>query len=300
MGKARIGLSGWSYDAWRGDFYPEDLPGTRQLEYVGRRFSTLEINGSFYSLQRPSTYRDWYERVPAGFVFAVKASRYITHSKRLNEPRVAVANFLASGVLALDEKLGPILWQLPERLEFDAERVDAFLGMLPGDTESAAELARDHDPGVVGESLTEVEENHRLRHAIEPRHESFFGDAFPRLARDHGAAMVFADSGDWPYTEEITAGFVYLRLHGSPETYASGYGEKELDRWAERIRAWRDGSEPEDADRLTDLAAPRRKSRDVFAYFDNDARGHAPWNALDLAERLGNGWADDHAGSGER
>ncbi|MDX1624213.1 MAG: DUF72 domain-containing protein [Gemmatimonadota bacterium] len=296
MAKVRIGLSGWSYDAWQGDFYPGDLAKSRRLEYAADRFASLEINGTFYSLQRPATFRDWYERTPAGFVWAVKASRYITHSKRLNEPREAVANFLASGPLALGGKLGPILWQLPGRLEFDADRVERFLELLPKDTESAADLAGDHDPDVVEESFTGVEENHRMRHAVEPRHESFFDDAFPRLARDHGVAIVFADSGEWPYTEELTAGFVYLRLHGSPETYASGYGDGELDRWADRIRAWRDGGEPDDAERLTGLAAPRRKSRDVYVYFDNDARGHAPWNALDLAERLGVGWADEHAG----
>ncbi|MDX1660842.1 MAG: DUF72 domain-containing protein [Gemmatimonadota bacterium] len=296
MGTSRIGVSGWSYDAWHGDFYPDDLSRSRELEYASRRLSTVEINGSFYSLQAPDTYRSWREATPAGFRFAVKASRYITHSKRLKDARGAVANFLASGVLALGEKLGPVLWQLPERLEFEPERMREFLDTLPHDTESAARLAEDHDPDVIGTALTEVEENHRLRHAIETRHPSFFSEAFVRIARDTGTAIVFADSGDWPYAEEITAGFVYLRLHGSPETYVSEYDADALDWWANRIRTWADGAEPDDAERITDRDPPPRKERDVYVYFDNDAAGHAPWDALGLAARLGAGWDREDRG----
>lgn len=285
MGKVRIGISGWSYDEWIGDFYPDDVTKSRRLEYASRRFAAIEVNGSFYSLLKPATYRDWHERTPPGFRLAVKGSRFITHNKKLGEVETPLANFFASGPPALDEKLGPILWQLPETFAFDEERARAFLELLPGDVEEAAELAERHDERVE-EAWSSPGANHRIRHAIEPRHPSWFDPAFVRIAREAGVAIAFADSGDWPSTEELTAGFVYLRLHGSPETYASGYDADRLDRLADRIRAWRDGEEPADADRITGRVPPRRKGRDVYAFFDNDARGRAPWDALELAERL--------------
>lgn len=286
MGKVRIGVSGWSYDEWQGDFYPEDLPSDRRLEHVAGRFDTVEVNGSFYALLDPATWRGWYEATPRGFTVAVKGSRFITHDKKLAGVETPLANFFASGVLRLEEKTGPILWQLPPNLGFDADRTERFFGLLPKDTEAAAELARGHDERVE-DAWTGVDANHRLRHAVEVRHETWLSAAFVRLARRAGVALVFADSGSWPYVEEPTAGFVYLRLHGSPETYASDYGDERLDRLAGRIRAWRDGGEPDDAVRITDRVPPRRKSRDIYVYFDNDARGRAPWNALALAERLG-------------
>ncbi len=286
MGRVRVGISGWSYEAWRGDFYPEDLRRGDELRYSARRLGSVEINGSFYALQTPSTYRSWYEATPRGFVLAVKGSRFITHNKSLKDVETPLANFFASGVLVLEEKLGPILWQTSERARFDADRVRRFLELLPRGTEAAARLARRHDDRVE-EAWTRVDRNRRLRHAFEPRHESWLVPEFARMARDTGTAIVFSDSASWPCTEEVTAGFVYLRLHGARETYASGYGDEALDRWAERIRAWRDGKEPDDAARITDRAPPRRKSRDVYVYFDNDARGRAPWDARSLAERLG-------------
>jgi uncharacterized protein YecE (DUF72 family) len=294
MGRAWVGISGWSYDGWIGDFYPEDLPKKRQLEYASRHFNSLEINGSFYSLQRPETYRDWYDRTPNGFLFAVKGSRFITHNKKLGNAETPLANFFASGVLRLEEKLGPFLWQVPENLRFDEGRVDGFLRLLPRDTEAASRLARKHDDRVKGRSSLKADRRRRLRHAVEVRHESWLCDEFVGLARRHGVAIAFADSGSWPYVEELTAGFVYLRLHGSPETYASNYGDARLDRYAERIRAWMGGGEPEDAERITDRRPPRRKTRDVYVYFDNDGRGRAPWNVLALAERLGIDWPSKH------
>lgn len=287
MATAWVGISGWSYDRWHGDFYPQELPKKRQLEYAARAFNSIEINGSFYSLQRPETYGDWYERTPAGFLFAVKASRFITHNKKLSDAEIPMANFFASGVLRLEDKLGPFLWQLPENFGFDPERVESFFHLLPRDTEEAARLARKHDDRVKDRSSIKTDRRRRLRHAIEVRHESWLSGPFVRLARRHGVAIAFADSGSWPWVEELTAGFVYLRLHGSPRTYASDYGAARLDRYAERIRAWMKGSEPPDAERITELRPPRRKSRDVYVYFDNDGRGRAPWNARALAERLG-------------
>ncbi|MGH7549495.1 MAG: DUF72 domain-containing protein [Gemmatimonadota bacterium] len=286
MGKIRVGISGWSYDAWRGDFYPEDLARGDELSYASRRLGSVEINGSFYGLQAPSSYRSWYQATPRGFVLAVKGSRFITHNKSLKDVGTPLANFFASGVLALEEKLGPILWQTSERTRFVADRVRTFLELLPRDTEAAARLARRHDDRVE-DTWTRIDHNHRLRHVFEARHESWLVPEFARIARDTGTAIVFSDSASWPSTEEVTAGFVYLRLHGAEETYASGYGGRALDRWAERIRAWSRGRQPEDANRITDRPPPRRKTRDVYVYFDNDARGRAPWDARSLAERLG-------------
>jgi uncharacterized protein YecE (DUF72 family) len=286
-GKAWVGVSGWSYASWKGPFYPADLPARRRLEYTAGHFNSVEINGSFYSLQRPESYRAWHAATPRDFRFAVKGSRFITHNKKLGSVRTALANFLASGILRLEHKLGPILWQLPRNVTFQPERVEAFFELLPRDTEAAAELAREHDHRVDGRSWTEARGRHRIRHAIEPRHESFFSPAFAALARRYGIAIAFADSGDWPYTEELTAGFVYLRLHGSPATYASRYSAADIDRWAERVRAWRAGDEPPDARRLSDRDPPRRTARDVYVYFDNDHHAYAPANAVELGEALG-------------
>lgn len=285
MGKIRIGVSGWSYDSWRGDYYPANLPRGEELAYVAGRLDTVEVNGTFYSLQRPEAFRGWYEQTPAGFSLAVKGSRYITHSKRLKDPRTPLANFFAQGVLALEEKLGPILWQLPDRFSFDPDRVGRFLDLLPQDSEAALELARRHDRRLSGRAWLEVRGKHRLRHVLEVRDDSFFVADLARLCRDSGTAIAFSHAGDWPYTEQITAGFAYLRLHGAPHTYASPYGD-ELGRWAERIERWHDGGEPEDAEHISDLAPPRRKQRDVYVYFDNDQRGHAPHEAERLAEFL--------------
>ena len=286
MAKVRVGLSGWSYDGWRGEFYPDDLPRRRELEYASRRFSSLEINGSFYSLLEPDTYRGWYERTPSDFRFAVKGSRFITHNKRLKDPVTPLANFLASGVLALKEKLGPIVWQLPPSFGFDAERIGAFLDALPRDTEAAARLAARHDSRVAGRSHTEIERRRRLRHALEVRDESFFCPEFVRLLRRSGTALVFSDSADWPLREEVTAGWIYIRLHGSRETYASPYKDEELKNWARKIAAWHDARQPEAAKRITERKPPRRKGRDVYVYFDNDQHAHAPRDADRLLERL--------------
>ncbi|MDX1646583.1 MAG: DUF72 domain-containing protein [Longimicrobiales bacterium] len=282
----RIGVSGWSYDEWSGDFYPEDLPASRRLRYVAERFDTVEANGSFYSLLTPSAYRSWYDDTPAGFRMAVKGSRFITHNKSLSDARVPLANFFASGPLALKEKLGPILWQLPERHALDPERLDFFLSLLPGSFEEAGDLAGQHDDEVE-DAWIETGENHRIRHVLEARHESFRRKEAVRILRDRDVAMAISHAGDWERTEEITAGFVYLRLHGAPRTYRSGYGDEALDDWARKIRKWAAGGEPEDALGSTDLQPPRRKGRDVYVYFDNDTEGRAPYDALALTERVG-------------
>jgi uncharacterized protein YecE (DUF72 family) len=286
MGSIRIGVSGWSYGHWRGGaFYPEDLPQRRELDYLSCRFNAVEINGSFYSLLRPRTYQSYLEVSPADFLFAVKGNQFITHAKKLKDIKTPLANFFASGVLRLEKKLGPVLWQFP-RQQWDVARVESFLRLLPRDSREASRLASKHDQRLTGRSSYVVHANRRLHHALEFRHVHFLSEDVVRMCRRHGAAIVFSDSGDWPYTEEITAGFVYLRLHGSPHTYASDYGDRALDRWAQRIRAWADGREPTDPKRITPRQPPRRKNREVHVYFDNDNQARAPRNALALMKRL--------------
>ena len=284
-GRARIGLSGWSYKSWAERFYPPGLPAKRQLEHVATVFDTVEVNGSFYSLLSPKTYRSWYQQTPPGFVFAVKGSRFITHNKKMADVEIPLANFFASGVLALEDKLGPFLWQLPASTRFDRKRLTSFLDLLPRTSEEAARLARAHDERVK-DPLTRTGANRRLRHALEVRHESFFEEEAVRVVRDAGVALVVSDSGSWRRIEETTAGFVYVRLHGRPQTYASRYSDEALDEEARKIQAWLRGQDPPGALRSTRLAPPRRKTFDVYVYFDNDALAHAPGDALRLRERV--------------
>lgn len=283
MSRIRIGVSGWAYPHWRkGAFYPGDLPQRRELEYLSRRLCTVELNRSFYSLLRPETYAAFREQVPRGFVFAVKGGQFITHSKKLRDVEVPLANFLASGVLALEDTLGPMLWQLP-KMRLPAERVEAFLDLLPPDTAAASRLARRHDDRVKGRSATSIHRTRALRHALEIRHPESLSDSVVRACRAHNVALVFSHSGgEWPYREEITAGWCYLRLHGAPRTYASNYEPDALEHWHRRIVAWADGREPPDAVRVTSRTPPARKGRDIYVYFDNDQGAHAAHNGLAL------------------
>lgn len=289
----RIGISGWRYPPWRGVFYPDDLAQRRELEYAARRFASIELNGSFYSLQTPKSYSAWHDATPGDFVFAVKAPRFLTHMLRLRDIDKPLANFLASGVLRLRAKLGPLLWQLPPTFRFDETRLDHFLSQLPRDTEQALALARRRDvERMRGRSALAIDCRRPLRHALEVRHESFCDPRFIALLRRHKVALVVADTaGKWPYLEDVTADFVYLRLHGDAELYVSGYSEAALDRWAQRVRHWSQGREPPGAQRVGSAPAhkemPPTKQRDVYCYFDNDAKVHAPFDAQALIERLG-------------
>lgn len=284
----RIGISGWRYAPWRGVFYPEDLTQKRELEYASRCFSSIEINGTFYSLQRPEFFRCWRDDAPDGFVFAVKGPRFITHMKRLVGVEKPLANFFASGVLALGDRLGPMLWQLPPSLRYDETLIDAFCTLLPRTTGEALALARTRDVArMKGRSVLAIDEDRPLRHAMEVRHESFLVPSFVQLLRRHNIALVVADTaGRWPYVEDVTADFVYLRLHGDEVLYTSGYTPQALDRWAARIDAWSRGGEPSDAVRITDTPPRKLARRNVYCYFDNDAKVKAPFDALSLIDRL--------------
>jgi uncharacterized protein YecE (DUF72 family) len=286
-GTVRIGISGWTYAPWRGNFYPRGLLHADELSYASRQVDTIEINGTFYGLQRPDAFARWHDETPEGFVFAVKGPRFITHVRRLREVETPLANFFASGVLRLEEKLGPVLWQFPASFRFSAERFDHFFSLLPRDTEAAAALGEGRSEWLADRAWAKTAQRRELRHAIEIRHESFLDPAFVALLRRHRVALVFADSVAWPYAEDLTADFVYLRLHGAEELYASGYSDEALDHFAARIKLWAAGREPDDARRITTDPDPAGHfPRDVYAYFDNDAKVRAPVDARSLRAKL--------------
>jgi uncharacterized protein YecE (DUF72 family) len=267
-----IGISGWTYPPWRGTFYPPKLPHRRELAYAASRLGSIEVNGTFYGLLKPDSFRSWVAETPDGFVFAVKGSRFITHMKKLADADTTLANFFASGVLALGERLGPVLWQLPPTLGFDADRLTTFFDHLPRTLGAVAELAARHDHRITEDrALTTTDRpDHPVRHALEVRHDSFRTPELAGLLREHDIALVWADNpGKWPMLDETTTDFRYVRLHGDTELYASGYSEEALDAWASRIEGW--------------VAA----GQDVYLYCDNDAKVRAPYDAMGLMDRLG-------------
>jgi uncharacterized protein YecE (DUF72 family) len=269
QGRLYAGTSGWSYRSWRGDFYPDGLPHPRELEYLAERVTSTEINASFYRLQSPASYRRWRDRTTPGHLLAVKGSRYVTHVRRLREPETALANLIASGVLTLGSRRGPMLWQLPANLPFDRAVLRSFLATLPGDGDAARRLAAGHDDRVREPDLSAPEGAETWRHALEPRHPSFAEDEVADLLAEHQVAMVWSDgAGSWPVFDRDTADFRYVRLHGHTELYASRYADRTLDQWAERCRQW------------------MRRGQDVHVYFDNDIRGHAPYDAVRLLRKV--------------
>ena len=267
---AFVGISGYDYSGWRGRFYPTELPRRKWLAHASRLFNSIELNGTFYSLKSPDVFRRWVEETPPrGFVFAIKGSRFITHNLKLRRAEGALANFYASGILALGRKTGPFLWQLPDSYAFDAERIDTFLRLLPRTSAAAEELAKGHDGRLRRGSLVKAEARVRYRHAFEVRHPSYFVPEFFALLRKHRTGYVIADTaGKWTLREEVTAPFVYVRLHGSRVLYGSDYTEDELAAWATRVRRW------------------RSEGRDVYVYFDNDQHAYAPHDARALARMV--------------
>lgn len=286
-GAIRIGISGWRYPGWRGEFYPDGLPQRAEMEYACSRFPTVEINGTFYSLQRRAYFEAWRGAVASDFVFAVKGSRFITHMKQLNEPRQALANFFGQGLLAFGDRLGPILWQFSERFRFRPDRMEPFLDLLPADHAAAARLARAHDDRTK-DPATEPRTEGPLRHAIEVRNETFLVPQFVDMVRDRGIAIVVSHSpGVYPIIEEPTTDFMYLRLHGAERMYYGSYPDEALDDWAARITSWASGSEPTRSHRITSRTDSAGAIRDVYVYFDNDEKTKAPFDARRLMERLG-------------
>ena len=282
----RIGISGWQYEGWEGTFYPEKLSAKKQLPFAAEHFNSIELNGSFYALQKPPSFKNWSEQTPEDFVFSVKAPRFITHIRRLKDCEGPVANFCAQGILRLGKKLGPILWQLPPSFKFEPEVFESFFKLLPRTHKEAANVGSNHDRFMNGRTWLEVEEDRPLRHAVEIRHKSFASEEYVAILRKYDVALVVADTPQWPRLFDITADFMYCRLHGSEKLYSSGYTSEALDEWAGRVLAWSRGQEVSDGDHASSKDGPKRASRDVFVYFDNDMKVRSPFDAQSLRKKI--------------
>jgi uncharacterized protein YecE (DUF72 family) len=268
MREIRIGISGWRYGGWRGTFYPKGLIQKKELEFASRQVNSIEINGTFYNLQKPAYFEKWYEQTPEDFVFSVKGNRYLTHIKLLTEIERPLANFFATGVLGLKEKLGPFLWQFPPRMKFNPERFELFLKTLPKTVGQGIKLSKKCDPPLKKNKFKTCAQKKQLRHAVEIRNESFMVPEFIKLLKKYNVAFVIADSaGKWPMTDQLTADLVYMRLHGAEELYSSGYDEKTLNMWAAKIKKW-------------------KRNHDIYVYFDNDVKVRAPFDAKTLGRKL--------------
>lgn len=261
--RIRIGIGGWTYEPWRGPFYPADLTQKRELEYASRKLTSIEINGTFYGTQRATSFEKWHDETPDDFVFSLKAPRFATHRRVLAEAGDSIERFFASGVLALKNKLGPINWQFATTKQFDAEDFDAFLTLLPKRVEGRA-----------------------IRHAVEVRHESFRHPEFVSLAREHGVAIVIAGDSDYPQIADVTAPFVYARIMGTVDAEALGYSKRALDAWAARAKTWAEGKQPEDMQTI----APTKNEpapRDVYLYVISGYKVRNPAAGMALIERIG-------------
>ncbi len=291
----RVGISGWRYPAWRGVFYPPKLPQRRELEYAAKIFQSIEINGTFYSLQRPESFRRWFQETPDDFVFSVKGGRYITHMRKLRAVETALANFFASGLLALGPKLGPVLWQLPPQMKFDATRLEEFFALLPRSGSEAVKLARTCDDRMLKRAHLDIDSDRPLRHALEIRHDSFVSADFIELLRRHNIGLVIADTVEWPLLFDVTSDFAYIRLHGSEQLYASGYEEEAIELWSSRILALAAGNKPRGVHAHPESSP--KPVNDLFVYFDNDMKVRAPIDAQALQLRL-RSQADLHIAEG--
>jgi len=286
QGQIRVGISGWRFDGWRGGFYPDDLAQKRELEYASRKLNSIELNGTFYSTQKPQSFQSWRKETPDDFVFAIKGSQFITHIRKLENVEGALANFLAQGMLCLGRKLGPILWQLPPQTSLNAEKIEAFLKLLPHTHKQASAYAKQRDEWMAGRCWLDVDEDLPFRHAMESRHKSFATPEYIELLRKYNVALVVADSVKWPVMMDVTADFVYCRLHGSDKIYPDGYTPEAIDTWAQRMIAWSRGEEVTDGKRIHPEPGPKQDARDVFVYFDDDNKERAPFDAQSMSKRI--------------
>ena len=261
-GEIRVGIGGWTYEPWRGTFYPDKLPQKRELEYASRQLTSIEINGTFYGLQKPETFAKWRDETPDGFVFSLKAPRFTTNRKVLGSAGDSIAKFLACGVMELKQKLGPINWQLTPTKQFDSKDFESFLKLLP-----------------------KKSEGRKLRHAVEVRHESFRCEEFITLLREHGVAAVTAGDSSYPQIADATAPFAYARIMGTKESEKLGYSQTSLDNWAARARSWASGSA---ATGMDCIATPKSdgKAHDVYLYVISGDKVRNPSAAVSLLQRV--------------
>jgi uncharacterized protein YecE (DUF72 family) len=258
----RVGIGGWVFPEWRGEFYPKGLPQARELDYASRKLTSIEINGTFYRTQKPDSFLKWANETPDDFIFALKGPQFATNRRVLAEAGESVERFFKSGVLELKSKLGPILWQMAPTKKFDPEDFEGFLALLPKERDGKA-----------------------IRHVVEVRHESFLVPAFIELLRKYSVAVVLVESGKHPLIPDVTSDFVYARLQGTSEKEKTGYSAKALDTWAKRARAWEAGGAPDDLKTVGGKAAAKAK-RDVFIYMISGAKVRAPAAAMALIERV--------------
>jgi uncharacterized protein YecE (DUF72 family) len=262
-GDIRAGIGGWTFEPWNETFYPGDLPKKRQLEYAASKLRTIEVNGTFYRSQSPATFAKWASETPEGFVFSLKAPRFAVNRKVLAEGGESVERFVQSGIAELGDRLGPILWQFAATKQFDPDDFGAFLELLPAKAEGL-----------------------RLRHVVEPRHESFACPKAVALCRKAGVAIVCAEAEDYPQIADVTADFLYARLQKGDEAISTGYPAAALDAWAKRAKEWAEGGQPDDLRRADPQVQPVRQERDVFVYFIRSGKPRAPHAAMALQERL--------------
>jgi uncharacterized protein YecE (DUF72 family) len=286
MSQIRIGISGWTFPNWRGTFYPKKLVQKRELEYASRQVNSIEINGTFYALQKPATFQNWYNQTPDDFIFSLKAPQFITHVLRLRECKEPLCTFLASGLLCLKQKLGPILWQFPPYVSLKDNRFEKFVKQLPHNTLKAAKLAKKHDVRFADRVWTETDGNYPVRHAFEFRHPSFQNKDFIEMLKSYQVAVAVIDSGkNWPYTEDLTSDFVYVRMSGEGPEFKNGYTDSALKRMAKRIKLWAKGGQPKDANCISQQE-PYPGKKDVFVYFNNDEKINAPQDAARMLKQF--------------
>jgi uncharacterized protein YecE (DUF72 family) len=262
-GKIRAGIGGWTFEPWRGVFYPEGLAHAKELYYASHQLATIEINGTYYRNQTPSTFAKWAKDTPSGFVFSVKGPRYATNRRVLAEAEESIARFIASGIAELGEKLGPLLWQFAPTKKFDEQDFGAFLDLLP--KKSSGQV---------------------LKHAVEVRHSSFCTPEFVLLARKKSVAIVFADHATYPAIADVTSDFVYARLQTGKDTIPTAYKPAALNQWAERTKIWANGNTPDDLPIMDPSHKPPRTPRDVFVYFIHEGKVRAPAAAMAFQKRV--------------
>ncbi len=261
--RIRVGVGGWTFEPWRGVFYPKGLPQKRELEHASRQLTAIEVNGTYYGSQKPESFAKWHDETPDDFVFALKAPRFATNRRVLAEAGASVERFFAGGVMALKDKLGPINWQFMATKKFDPDDFAAFLKLLPKTVEGRA-----------------------IRHAVEVRHDSFKSPDFVAMAREHGVAIVLAGDSDFPQIADVTAPFVYARIMGTQDDEADGYADDALDRWAGRARDFAAGAMPTGLQTVSSSKAAKT-ARDVFLFVISGAKVRNPAAAMALIRRIG-------------